>query len=110
LSYIDRGIATAKRNAFWEVHDHVPDECLAAGCDYCESGWAHGPGLVYRCQCNPGVPDIINTEPYATVNRRPSLGERTVALCIFLGLALLALLAVRWMIADFTALVNATKV
>lgn len=36
----------------------VPDEQLTAGCQYCEMGWAAGPGLVYSCgNCNdPAYP------------------------------------------------------
>jgi hypothetical protein len=41
------------REAFWNV---VPDEYQTEGCDDCENGWAEGPGLIYRCQCNPGQP------------------------------------------------------
>ena len=34
----------------------VPDEELTAGCQYCEMGWATGPGLVYPCgNCNSEI-------------------------------------------------------
>jgi hypothetical protein len=107
LSYIDRGIATAKRNAFWEVHDNVPDELLVDGCDYCEEGWANGPGLVYRCQCNPGKagePDTIRTEPYPIVYERPSLGQHTVTWLVILAGMAVAYVLFRMIIIDIHTL------
>lgn len=55
MSFNSRADATAKRERFWDVFDNVPVDMLTLGCEYCESGWAEGPGLVYRCDnCNPG--------------------------------------------------------
>lgn len=78
MSAHSRAIATAKRERFWSVHDNVPYDQLTAGCEWCESGWAEGPGLVYRCDnCNPGRdgdPHTFSTEP--VYEPRPSLWER----------------------------------
>ena len=52
MCYLDRQIATSKREAEWEIDDNVPFERLTEGCKYCDRGWAHGPGIVYKCQCN----------------------------------------------------------
>jgi hypothetical protein len=30
----------------------VPNEELSNGCAYCYLGWAEGPGLIYKCECN----------------------------------------------------------
>lgn len=62
-----RATATAKRERFWNVFDHVPQDQQTGGCAYCEMGWAEGPGLVYRCgNCNPGKSGDPHT--YATDN------------------------------------------
>ena len=42
---------------YQDVYSVVSADQLSAGCGYCAHGWAHGPGLVYRCACNPGTPD-----------------------------------------------------
>lgn len=43
-----------------DIYDIVPTGLLAEGCPWCHSGWAMGPGLAYRCECNPGEPRFIN--------------------------------------------------
>lgn len=76
MSEIERGIATAKRERFWAIHDNVPGDQLTAGCQWCEAGWATGPGLVYRCDnCNPGTgddPHTFHTESEYEPPVRPS--------------------------------------
>lgn len=63
MSSDSRFFATIKREFEWSVLDNVPDSELADGCDYCYQGWAEGPGLVYRCGCNPGEIIYYSTEP-----------------------------------------------
>jgi hypothetical protein len=83
---------------FDEVPYTVPGELLSAGCPYCTNGWANGPGLVYRCQCNPGEPHTISVPEPATPTQ-PSLWTRFKALSLpeqigfgFYGLGLLVVL------------------
>jgi hypothetical protein len=63
MSSASRFQATLKRKREWAVLDYVPTSELADGCDYCFQGWAEGPGLVYRCGCNPGENHYYSTEP-----------------------------------------------
>lgn len=70
MSSHSRAEATAMRERFWRIYDNVPDNQTTAGCTYCESGWAEGPGLVYRCDnCNPGKPGDPHT--YSTEDKPP---------------------------------------
>jgi hypothetical protein len=62
MSAVERAVAAERRKAFWNVHDNVLPELMGKGCPYCVNGWVNGPGLVYRCQCNPGRPLTIDVE------------------------------------------------
>lgn len=62
MSAVERAIAEERRKAFWNIHDNVPPEQFNAGCAYCHHGWVNGPGLVYRCMCNPGEPHTYDVE------------------------------------------------
>ena len=59
MGWLSRAIATQKREAAWEVDDSVPDDRWTDGCDYCDRGWAHGPGFLYQCNDTEG-PSIYN--------------------------------------------------
>ena len=54
MSWMERAIATDKRETAWEIDDHIPFGMQTEGCAYCYRGWAHDPGLLYNCSnCNP---------------------------------------------------------
>jgi hypothetical protein len=80
MSEHDRWRAEDKRCRFWTVFDNVPEDQMTSGCEWCESGWAKGPGLVYRCDnCNPakdGQPLTFSTKPEYDYEPQSTLWKR----------------------------------
>jgi hypothetical protein len=62
MSAVERAVAAERRKAFWNIHDNVSPDQMSDGCPYCVNGWANGPGVVYRCLCNPGEPNTIDVD------------------------------------------------
>lgn len=89
MSYLARAEATERRKAFWNIHDNVPVSMLSDGCDYCESGWANGPGVIYRCECNPGDPDYIMLD-----DETPAVSTTHFPLSAWIGLICIVVLLI----------------